>query len=706
MREVSARASRILLEALDDAGLSTAELVEGLRLAGDRIDWDDYVELIDRIDRRYGDRITPEEIGARMLEVPSFSVLRRAGQLVVSPRQLYEIGTRLVAPALFSNVIVRNEWLSSGRLVVTGELMDGYRESQLYFRICNANVAEIPRLLGLPPSKIEEQVLTGRRARLVLVPPPSHTLGEKIARGARMIGRVGDALRGVAEQQREIEASITAMRTSRHELQQLIERLPDGVLIHTDGVMQWGNAALLAILGVSSVGEIVGRSVMEFIPPEDRAALVEAMRRAAVGQVPAAPEQYRCLGADGVIRHVESEAAQLIEYEGKPARLAVLRDVSERQRLREQAAISDRLASMGALAASVAHEINNPLTYVHLNLELAARQIAALRAGARTTELEASLEQIREGTGRVLGIVRNLKMLSRVHDEPRESIDLPQLLDSTLALAKHAIEMKARVVRAYAPAPPALAGRGRLGQVLINLLTNAADAIPDGAPDDHTILVATRTDGAGRPVVEISDTGGGIAPAIRPRVFEPFFTTKAAGAGTGLGLSMCHQIVTELGGEIAFESSPGATTFRVTLPRAQATPARQAPRSSSRPAIRRRVLVVDDEPALLAAIERQFRDACELVMVPGAHQALAVLDDDTRFDAVLADLMMPGLTGVDLYHEVRARHPGLERRFLFMTGGVFSVGVERFLSSVPNRCIEKPFAEDELLHAIDELARS
>jgi two-component system cell cycle sensor histidine kinase/response regulator CckA len=714
MREVSCRATRILLEALDGSDVSIATLVQGLpcsltelRDPSGRIDWDVFAELLARLDSVCGDRLSPEDIGARMLKVPSFDLLRRAGQLLVSPRQLYEVGARLVAPALFSNVIVRNEWLPSGRLVMTGELLAGYRESATYFRICHANAAELPRLLGLPASTIEEQVLKGRRARLVLLPPASHTLAARIGRSARFVGALGEAWRGVARQQRELEASIAALRTSRHEYQQLIERLPDGVMIHRNGVVRWGNAALIAIFGAQRLEDIVGRSLLDFVPPEDRAPIALAMRRAATNEVSDARHEYRVLGAEGVVRRIQSGTAQLVDFEGEPARLVVLHDVTEQHRLREQAAISDRLASIGALAAGVAHEVNNPLTYVKLSLEIASREVAALGDTARTAKLQASLGHVREGTDRVLGIVRDLKMLSRIHDEPSEAVDLPALLDSTLALAGRAIASKAQIVRAYGPTPPALATRGGLGQVFLNLLTNAADAIPEGAPSHHVIRVTTRSDAAGRAVVEITDSGCGIRPDIGTRVFDPFFTTKPVGSGTGLGLPMCHRIVTELNGEIAFESAPGATTFRVTFPAAPPAAARnEEPKTPPPSRPRPRVLVVDDEPALLVAFARHFADEYDMVTAPGARQALDILRDDERFDAVLADLMMADLTGIDLYEAVRENHPGLERRFLFMTGGVYTQRAQNFLSTVSNRCIEKPFDPGELLEAIDELVHA
>jgi two-component system cell cycle sensor histidine kinase/response regulator CckA len=706
VREVSCKATRMILEALDASGVAVAGLADGLPISLEelrdpqaRVDWDVFTEVVERVGARCGDELPLEEIGTRILRVPSFDVLRHAGRLVVSPRQLYEVAVRLVAPALFPNVAVEQEWLGSGRLVITARLLPEYRGSVAFFRLCHGNVAALPRVLDLPASVIEEQAFSPRSGRLVLRPPPSHTLAVRVVRGVRALGTLGEAWRGVVRQQRELEASIEALRDSRHELEQLLERLPDGVLIHRSGAIRWANAAMVEMLGVPSVEDVVGRHVLDFVPPEDREPLAVAMRRAAPNEVARERRDYRVLRPDGTLRRAQAGTAQLVDFQGEPARMVVLRDVTEHHRLREQAAISDRLASIGALAAGVAHEINNPLAYVRLSLEMASRQAAA-REGS---DLHTSLQLAREGTERVINIVRDLKTLSRVRDEASEPVDLPALLDSTFALAERTVTAKARVVKSYAPTPLALGTRGKLGQVFINLLSNAADAVPEGAPSDHVIHVTTRTDSSGRAVVEISDTGCGIAPDIAHRVFDPFFTTKPAGVGTGLGLAMCHRIVTELGGEIAFESTQGTTTFRVTLPPAPEVavvasgPAVVAP--SPRP--RSRVLVVDDEQALVGSISRLMADAHDVVGAQSAQRALEILADGDRFDAVLADVMMTEFTGVDLYEAVRKSRPGLERRFVFMTGGVLSEHVRSFLQAVPNRCLAKPFGRSELLEALE-----
>ena len=714
----------MIIEVIDGAGVDPERLVEGLGVSLEqlrdpacRVDWEVFARFNDRLEEVCAGVLTPEEVGERLVAVPSFEFLRRAGRLLVSPRQLYFVAQRLVAPVLFPNVIVRHEWLPSGRIVFTGELLPGYRPSEAFFRVCHGNVAALPRVLDLPACAIEEQTVDGTRGRLVVLPPASHTVGARVARSARAVIGLRDAFAGVARQQQALEESLTALRASRQEFRQLLERLPVGVLIQRGGVISWANATMLASLGHERLEDVVGRELLSFLPPEDRAASAARVARAGVRQVAAQGEEYRVIRPDGTVRVLEGAAAQHVEFEGAPARLVVCRDVTEQRRLQDQLVLAERMASLGTLAAGVAHEINNPLAYTQTSLEVAAREIEALgrRAGSAGAphigRIAEAVESARGGAARVLGIVRDLKTLSRGEDEPPEAVDVPALIASTLNVAARAIEGRAQVVRGFGPIPAALAPRGRLGQVLLNLFLNAAEAIPEGAPERNRIRVTTSTDPTGRAVVEVADTGVGIAPEVAPRVFDPFFTTKPVGAGTGLGLAICHGIVTELGGEISFESTPGAgTTFRVALPAAEQEPAR--PRSAAAPSslagapaagrTRRRVLVVDDEPALLRAVSELLGEAHEVVVASSGRDALELLREGRRFDAVLTDLMMADVTGMDLYEAVRAVEPGLERRMLFMTGGAFTPRGHAFLASVPNTCIEKPFGAEELFAALGE----
>ena len=238
---------------------------------------------------------------------------------------------------------------------------------------------------------------------------------------------------------------------------------------------------------------------------------------------------------------------------------------------------ADRLSSLGMLAAGVAHEINNPLTYVLANVGFVADRLdrlgrslpkgVTLQWADELGELAAALAEAQEGALRVRRIVRDLRIFSERDEERSISVDLHRALESAIDVAKSEIGARARLVKQFGPVPPVDANETRLAQLFVNLLVNAAQAIPSGDAEANEIRVVTETDDGGRAVVRVRDSGGGIESAAIGRVFDPFFTAKPLGGGLGLGLFVCHGIVRALGGEISVESAPGqGTTFRIALP--------------------------------------------------------------------------------------------------------------------------------------------
>ncbi len=359
---------------------------------------------------------------------------------------------------------------------------------------------------------------------------------------------------------------------------------------------------------------------------------------------------------------------------------------AERRAMQEQLIISERMASLGTLAAGVAHEINNPLAVVLANLDFALD-------GCAEAERTVALREAREAAERVRLIVRDLKILSRPTEEARGPVDVRRVLDATVRMAHNEIRHRAELVRVDADVPLVDASEARLGQVFLNLIINAAQAIPVGSARSHTIRVETSTDARGDVVIEVSDTGGGIDEAHRAHVFEPFFTTKPVGVGTGLGLSICHRIVAALGGTLSFVSAPGeGTTFRTTLPASRDAAPAASPRASVEPAgsARGRVLVVDDEPALGRLVSRMLEAEHDVTVVARARDALTRLEGEA-FDVVLCDLMMPEMTGMDLVEHLRAHAPDLADRVVLMTGGAFTERAREFLAAVSNQRLEKPF---------------
>ncbi|MDC0714587.1 ATP-binding protein [Stigmatella sp. ncwal1] len=235
-----------------------------------------------------------------------------------------------------------------------------------------------------------------------------------------------------------------------------------------------------------------------------------------------------------------------------------------------QVIFADRMASMGRLAAGVGHEINNPLSYVLSNLNYLHQELQPSRAPLSTEEKREMMDALasaREGAERVRLIVKDLKTLSRPDDMNTEPVDLGEVVRGAVKLAERELRDRARLIEDYGLLPRVKGNPTRLGQVFLNLLINAAHAIVEGGKEANEIRILARPSGHGRVRVEVSDTGCGISQENLPRIFEPFFTTKPVGEGTGMGLSVCHSIITALGGEFYVQSELGqGSTFLIVLP--------------------------------------------------------------------------------------------------------------------------------------------
>ncbi len=412
------------------------------------------------------------------------------------------------------------------------------------------------------------------------------------------------------------------------------------------------------------------------------------------------------------------------------------RAAEEKKQLEMQLAQSDRLASMGMLAAGVAHEINNPLTQVLYNLETlsvdlpelleavqrlrvslterfgqevvdevagpALRQMAAATRG----DLRERFADALMGSNRIRDIARDLSTFSRVEEDAVAAVSLIQVIDVAVSMAFNEIKYRAQLVKEYGEIPPVTASEGRLSQVFLNLLINAAHAIDEGAVERNEIRVRTWAE---RDLVcaEVRDTGKGILPEHRSRLFEPFFTTKKVGEGSGLGLVISKNIVESYGGTIEVQSVPGQyASFTVRLP-AQAQPetpvagAKVVPEALQ---VQGRVLIVEDEASVRSAMARMLRGHDTVQAASGA-EAIALLEKDPSFDVIVCDLMMPEVSGVELHEWLSEHHPALADRVLLITGGAFTARARQHLARVENKRLEKPFRTAEFRRVVSDLAK-
>ena len=369
--------------------------------------------------------------------------------------------------------------------------------------------------------------------------------------------------------------------------------------------------------------------------------------------------------------------------------------------------LAERLSSLGTLAAGVAHEINNPLAIVMTNLELALEGAASPRSSASLDEPEA-LERAMVGARRVRDVVTKMKLLARGESAPCGVADVVECLESSIVASGHALRYRGKLICDFHPVDPVDADPAQLSQVFVHLLVNAADALDEANASKNEVHLSTRTDGVDV-VVEIRDTGHGIPENLIGRIFEPFFTTKDVGAGMGLGLSVAHGIVRSLGGSLSVESRPGhGSRFFVRLPKLRRVqrespadlrhpperrePAERVARPDARSRKRLAVLLIDDDEELGEVLQQVLATECDVTLLHDGREAITrLLSPDHAFDLVVCDLMMPDVSGMDVFEETTRARPEIANRFVFMTGGAFTPRSRAFVQSIRAPLLAKPF---------------
>jgi signal transduction histidine kinase len=390
------------------------------------------------------------------------------------------------------------------------------------------------------------------------------------------------------------------------------------------------------------------------------------------------------------------------------ATIGQLLDHAFRRQLTLRALEADRAHALSMLVASVAHEINNPLTYVSGNVELALHAIAN---GTSPAALHDLLSAVRDGAQRVSFIVQLLSTFADGAEHETRLIDPLRALDAAVRLAMHVIRPRARLIFLPACTPKVVANEARLAQVFLNLLVNAARAIPEGAPSMNEVRIRTdhTTDHA---VFEISDTGPGIAPAQQGELFEPFPASDAQPSSAGLSLAITRDVVERFGGRLHLRSMLGqGTTFRIELPAVERAVTEEEPASRMEPHRHfderqppPRILVIDDEPLVGRLVEAALSEYPVDVVTDPAEGMLRL--SDGPYDLVLCDLKMPDISGIEIYARLSARRPELCARFVLMTGAAAEREVVEFVerAQVPVLC--KPFAIRELQQLVHHMSAS
>jgi PAS domain S-box-containing protein len=516
-----------------------------------------------------------------------------------------------------------------------------------------------------------------------------HVRVSVVREGGEVVGTHGTARDITEERAREGEMRLLATA---------LEGLDEGVTVmRFDGQLIYANSTHARLMGYDPATRSLP-AVTAFLPDGVEAKRLDEIFRVVAEQGAWAGRVRRRRVSDGAVIPVELIVGRVDRIDGESLLFNITRDLTGEIRKEQQLRRVERLASVGTLIGGVAHELNNPLHAIRNFAEL-------LLMEPRSTEDREALEIIQREADRAAKVVSDLRMIARQTQESgteHEPTDLNDIIRHVLKVRRYALDTGNVEVREdlAADLPRVMANRGEIEQVVLNVVVNAEQAMR-AERGERRLIVRTRPTSEGA-AVHVVDNGPGMSPHQLERIFDPFYTTKDPGEGTGLGLALVHTIIAEHGGNIHVESEIGkGTAFRIDLPRAPARAATAADESGPTAAVRPlHVLVVDDEEAVRRVSARFLERVGHRVdTAADGAEALQMLNH-TSYDAVVADLRMPGLDGEELFHRLRARGDGLERRLVFLTGDAASEQAARVVAAARVPVLVKPVRLAELARTI------
>ena len=730
MNEVSAQTAALLLDALVHRGVDGSSLWAGLpvslaqlRARRGGISWETWVEMMARAEQACGVDQT-EQLFVRGAGARTGHQFVQLANAFLSVRDVFALFARWGLSRHLTVITARFEPRGADTAQFTISI-DPSREGSLpTFRFVVGILRNLPGLQGLPPARVRiEPGATPHRACYELVLPRDQTLFSRARRVLRVAAGAAAALDELEQQAAEIAAKNQALEQQLAETERAVAALrerEEWLELALDagrvGIWRWDpstrrvrlSEGLGQLLGLPGQREVDAAAWTERIHPDDRDRVGEAMRVAIERGEPFDAE-YRIFLTSGEIgwiqvkgRVVSDRAAGLSHAFGTVA------DLTEKKLVETKLRFADRLIAAGTLAAGVAHEINNPLTYVLGNVELIGRRLRDLPAVEPV--LRDSLAQMLDGLQRIRDVVADLRAFARPDADVVARIEPRVVCDAAIRVVSSLVRHRASVTTEYADDTPAvIANESRLGQVIVNLIINASHAMPDRPGAENQIVVRTRRLASGECAIDVEDNGTGISPDVLPRLFDPFFTTKPVGDGTGLGLSVCQSIVASLQGRIDVDTTQGVgTTFSVVLPAAPplVAGASEPVVHSSPSAAGRRVLVIDDEPLLRRVLASMLSTLGYVVVeAESGHAGVELASSGESFDAVLCDLMMPELDGPGVHAELMRRRPEMARRLVFLTGGAVTARTRSFVGRSDIVLVAKPVTIEQLLEVIERVGR-
>ncbi|MCU7730110.1 ATP-binding protein [Actinoplanes sp. KI2] len=506
----------------------------------------------------------------------------------------------------------------------------------------------------------------------------------------------------LARHQEVLRRRTARMLREQQLLAAVVEQSFDAIITSTlDGIVTSWNSGAELIYGYTAE-QAIGRPVSFLRPAGREEAVNGALSELAKGRKMRF-EDAPGLRSDGSALTLSILASPLRDEDGTVVAVAATeRDMTAQKLALERSARAARLESVGQLAGGIAHDFNNLLAIILNYSDFLADEVSGPAAD--------DLARIRDAAGRARSLISQLLTFAKREPTEVEIVDLNEVVAEADELLSRTIGANIRLVcRPDTGAVPVSANRGRLSQILLNLVVNARDAMPDGGTVVIETGIADLSEDEAGPLppgryarLTISDTGVGMTPEVRDRLFEPFFTTKPADQGTGLGLATVYGIVGDAGGHIGVASEPGAgTTFQILLPvanpaseeagRAGAAPGERAPGHGEL------IAIIEDEDHVRDLVDRILRDDGYRTT---AMRGEAIPDNLDDVALLVTDVMLSGRSGPSIAEELCGRHPGM--RVLFMSGYSDTDLRRRYEIDAGIRIVQKPFTAVELLAGVAE----
>ncbi|OFZ31309.1 MAG: hypothetical protein A2622_01595 [Bdellovibrionales bacterium RIFCSPHIGHO2_01_FULL_40_29] len=713
MQQLTKRAVTAIVEAICKVNIITSDELlaniprqcRSIVLQEHDMQWSDFVDFLEWCDRTYA--MDWLKVGEECHESSSLPIVKRLLGSSHSVKMAYWIAAKWLGESSFPLIKTKNFQAKGLEVIEELELATHHRYSIQIFQIFQGMLAAMPeKVFGLKPAHVEMNPTPRGVVYNIVIPQEQSVL---LWLWRRIVGvfYMNSLLRELTIQQEEISEKSLALLKRQGEFQNLIENFQDGVFIHCFGEIRYANPKIVEFLGYEHNLELVGHSIFEKIIPPENVEMVQVrmmhLMSSSEQNISNPPVEIQFITKSGGKFNSEATAVP-ITFQGQRCVAVTVRDLSDRKKLQAHLMTTDRMTALGQLAAGVGHEINNPLTYVMMNLEM----LTNMMTSDHITGYEKQLAAIQKGLERIRSVVKDLKKVSRYSEEESlTNVDVNTVLDSVLSMAKNEIQQRALCNFERGDVPPIWIDETRLAQVLLNLLVNAAQAIEPGDIENNSIEIKTSINENQQVCIEISDTGAGMSPEVQKRVFEPFFTTKPIGTGTGLGLPICQNIVNQFKGHMEFESKVGeGTKFRVLFPISAHLELPQTTESvdvESRKMQQGQILLIDDDSDLLAVLQEVISTKHDCVGFTDARMALDTLHNNDSFDGIICDLMMPTMSGMQFYSMLKEVAPQYLSKIVFMTGGSFTSETDEFLSQPNIRYCEKPVDTKILMDIIQSM---